>query len=118
MYARRRVLDRIRSEARRRSMEVRVTQLMLPPDQPPLQKLPVFRIVRSALASIPNPADRKLGFLRLKGEHHTKRLAVAIKANTLDGAECQRAVKRAKDRVDKRLAAWRQIHSPGSSPDT
>jgi hypothetical protein len=117
-YARRRVLDRIRNEARRHSMEVRVSHLILSPPQPLLEKLRVFRIVRSVLASIPSPGDRQLALLRLKGERRTERLALAIKATTLDGADRQRAVKRAKDRVDKYLAAWRQTHNLGAPPES
>lgn len=112
LYARRRVLDRLRVECRRQSIHLPLSELTAAPAINADDARPkLFGMIRGVLKCINSPADRKLAILRFKGERRTSHLASAIGIDGLPYGEQQLVVKRAKDRIDKAVASWRRGHS-------
>ncbi len=114
MSARGDLLNRLKSETRRRAREVRLEDVELCPslrnilieDRNDIELpsgLSMADIESSVGQIVTNPTDKKLLELMLDGERKTERYAEVLGISHLNADEQRRQVKRAKDRLTKRL---------------
>jgi hypothetical protein len=106
-YASRRLLNHMGRTRRRLSFEIPLADVVAARVQPRAFNQIVARsLVRHLLRSIRDPRDRALLLARLYGKRRTDELAAALGVSDLTPPDRLRAVKQAKDRLDKAVVRW------------
>jgi DNA modification methylase len=111
LASRRNMLNLLRGESRRKAREERAAQMQaessveLDPVVGNLlqqeENAQLRQREEELMRLLPDPKDRQILALRLQGERHTEAFAAVLGISHLSPEEQRRAVKRAKDRIDK-----------------